>query len=528
VRLQRFWIHNFFGLSDLDIAFDNSASLYGPVSLRFLVGLNGSGKSNALVALGLVFAHLSIGRNPGIEFEVDYELNGRNFRITTRDPNPNTVLGVALFQRAGERRKWQRMEWDPTAEFLPERVVGYATGPVSAMEWGLNRSVSAAVQRELGVLEASGVDARSTTVGADVDQRLNDARESIRRLMDNPRTIFLGVHDAMCATLAVLCNVGGGRRRHPVFAACRERLLKRVGLTPERPIAAFTLRVAGDWEEKLHPIMQDRFKQLLSLRTVEAQIEPQAGEGPIDPDRPMDRYVVFDWGEALQAQLDGLYERPLLFFDELLAFRRRGAVQEIRVVLAKSGVAPVLPERALSDGEYLILGRLSILLLVSELKNCLILLDEPETHFNDRWKIDLVGDIVEMFKRHRSRRGRCVSDMLIATHSDITLTDADPLQVYLFTVAEEDGRRKVRVHRTPVSTFAASRGEISLGLFGASTPIGSFASELVERVLAEETNPKELRRWLDRVGPGFQEFRIRDKLLQKSVGMTGGRNAHSS
>ena len=51
----------------------------------------------------------------------------------------------------------------------------------------------------------------------------------------------------------------------------------------------------------------------------------------------------------------------------------------------------------LSDGEQMLLGRMSLMLLLSGRNGSLLLLDEPETHFNDSWKreiIDFVDDSI--------------------------------------------------------------------------------------------------------------------------------------
>ena len=64
MRLRRLWLDNFHNLKDVEIIFDDSPSMYGSTSIRFFVGLNGSGKSNALEAIGLIFSHLAADTNP--------------------------------------------------------------------------------------------------------------------------------------------------------------------------------------------------------------------------------------------------------------------------------------------------------------------------------------------------------------------------------------------------------------------------------------------------------------------------------
>ena len=70
----------------------------------------------------------------------------------------------------------------------------------------------------------------------------------------------------------------------------------------------------------------------------------------------------------------------------------------------------------LSDGERMFLGRIALFYLLKGQDNALLILDEPETHFNDIWKRRLV-DILD------GALGDLASDVIISTHSSIALTD---------------------------------------------------------------------------------------------------------
>ena len=77
----------------------------------------------------------------------------------------------------------------------------------------------------------------------------------------------------------------------------------------------------------------------------------------------------------------------------------------------------------LSDGEQMLLGRMGLLFLLRGQDGSLLLLDEPETHFNDVWK----REIVEMIDS--GLLNSTEAQIVVATHTSIALTDAFAAEV---------------------------------------------------------------------------------------------------
>jgi hypothetical protein len=151
-----------------------------------------------------------------------------------------------------------------------------------------------------------------------------------------------------------------------------------------------------------------------------------------------------------------------------------------------------------SDGEFLLAGRYGLLLLLREHRDCLVLFDEPETHFNDRWKIDLVRDLIHILEGHAAQ-------VVIATHSDITLSDADHAAVHLL---EHNGAQPCfSTAQPPISPFGADRATITTSVFGASSGSGAYAIGIVDEALTSGERGR-IEAALDRVGPGFHQFRL--------------------
>jgi hypothetical protein len=157
--------------------------------------------------------------------------------------------------------------------------------------------------------------------------------------------------------------------------------------------------------------------------------------------------------------------------------------------------------------------------MLRDIPDCLVLLDEPETHFNDQWKTELVKDIsglLDLGSESPPASGR--NEVIIATHSDLTLTDADPRQVYVFeykdaAAPDRNQVKKVSVSRPAFSTFAANRGDVPRGLFQAPASTGAYSKDLIEAALVSGSK-KEIEHLLEAVGPGFHRFRLKEKLMQ--------------
>lgn len=534
MRLKKLWLGNYNNLKDVEINFNSTPSMYGSTSLRFFVGLNGSGKSNALEAIGLIFSHLAADASPGIDFDIEYELRDQMIRITTRldkvATTPITQIGAALLIRPIHEKKWSRKHlrtgWGTSGEgIIPGRVIGYSTGPTSGLQRALSGSIEKLVKGALGDFEEEqqprGID--STEWTANREALRADLNRHYEAYLDNPATIFLGSDDALCAVLPLLAHEGLAGSKRQVHLARRTRLLGRINLDTAEPLLAFSLRIAGDWQKRLTASREVRLRNLLKLANVRMPIDQEITRDYVPSELPApDFYAVFDLDKEFRQkklQAPDLVPTPLLFFEELLAWKRQGALQEIRLVVKKKDVDDLLLVSSLSDGEFLYLGRYALLLMLRDIPDCLVLLDEPETHYNDQWKVELVKDITGLLNiKSDGSTVTTNNEVIIATHSDLTLTDADREQVYVFAqtvVPLKNGKtiERVDVSNPTISPFAASRGDISKSLFQTPTTIGTYSKEKID--LALSTGDKEeIEKLLDIVGTGFYRFRLRERLAQ--------------
>lgn len=129
--------------------------------------------------------------------------------------------------------------------------------------------------------------------------------------------------------------------------------------------------------------------------------------------------------------------------------------------------------KELSDGEHQLLHSLGLCLLFRN-TNSLILLDEPETHFNPHWRASFI-----------TRLRQCLpgaeevgQEMLITTHTPFLISDSRPDKVLVF--AKDQASGKVSISLPPYNTLGASINKITMSTFGKRETIGGHAQALLD------------------------------------------------
>ena len=155
----------------------------------------------------------------------------------------------------------------------------------------------------------------------------------------------------------------------------------------------------------------------------------------------------------------------------------------------------------LSDGEQMLLGRMGLLFLLRGQDGSLLLLDEPETHFNDVWKREIV-EMIDMGLLNST-----AANVVVATHTSIALTDAFAAEV---TVLDKtDGHTTAR--GVTGGLFGTDPGEVNMNLFRADSSIGSRSVEILDQLLKTEWKGREteLEVILNVLGSSFHRAELR-------------------
>ncbi|KVT31230.1 AAA family ATPase [Burkholderia ubonensis] len=583
MRLRYLRLQNYPPIADVKICFASGSPLGRQCAIRFVVGVNGSGKSNLLRALAEVFLALADGRRAPFPVQLVYELGqrdsstsrtlvldwfkGRQFAslwIGERYVIPDNAT-VEQFEQAlicfstesseippafrplVRQGEWPSGSVTPQVIALPSAVLAYTTGELRP--W---RSVWSRNQRAEGLIEGSD-DAqdleRPAGWTAAHESALQAARQPggdfSRSIIDSAsaeadsfrRPLLLDATLLKCALLAVTLQqtsieTGDYHHRSDVDAAMAQLsgrdnnkgslqdLLIRGGWHHLVSVAFRSGLQSVQWDRKLYETAHDWW-----LCAGEVIAEPH----PVERRRTLwfDLRGTFDapgssfqsaardelltctsQGEALLALLGGakdasafdLFERLLQLkqaglFDDVLLRLRRPPLLNDNTELDADDVG-VLRYEELSDGEQMVLGRMALFHLLRGQQDALLLLDEPETHFNDKWKreiVDIIDDAI----------GHTTNDVLISTHSAIVLSDVFNNEIVM---VEKTGRGS-SIRNVNEPTFATDPSALMMTVFGAEDSIGKRAQAFIEDKLLQATGtPSEiadLERLIARMGSGF-------------------------
>ncbi len=207
-------------------------------------------------------------------------------------------------------------------------------------------------------------------------------------------------------------------------------------------------------------------------------------------------------GDGLLDYLGGRAGHPFDHFTMLLGLHQEGLLVDVQIALRKTDIDDILLFDELSDGEQVYLGRMALFHLMEGQQDTLILLDEPETHFNDKWKREIVGIIDDVL--HNTANA-----VIISTHSSITLTDVFNDEIVLFEKQDGEARR-IDIAST---TFGADPSEVMIRLFDVPDSVGQRARKWLEQKIEEgywrPEQREELTRLIQRIGPGFYRSELR-------------------
>lgn len=141
--------------------------------------------------------------------------------------------------------------------------------------------------------------------------------------------------------------------------------------------------------------------------------------------------------------------------------------------------------RELSDGEQQFLHTLGICLMLQN-KRTLLLLDEPETHFNPDWRskfIDILRRTLEA-----SNDNFIYKDIILTSHSPFIISDCFPDKVIVF----EKDKQPNSAYDKNFRTFGTSVDIIMESIFKRNNTIGDFSAKIIYDIEKEIKGKKKL------------------------------------
>lgn len=579
MRLRYLHLRNYPPISELRVCFASGSPLGRECAIRFVIGLNGSGKSNLLRAVAEVFLALADERMPPFPVSLIYELGKRG------EKDHRTFL-VDCFGRKSEASIWmrERFFWpdDTTVDAfdaavtriraadmrvpetfsqcelqpfvlpgtwpqspgiaMPSAVLAYTTGDIRPWRsvWGRNQDGEPAAEpddhkaddeRPPGWTMALERAYSPAQGGAEIGDSLEPVHvENEGRVNSVGRPILLDATLLKCALLAVVLPrsrlavhyhdespqtdgfaklMSNGACDHLVTVAFQGRFLPKEWAQEIQDLSLKWWLCAGEVLAEAHPAEPRR----TVIFDVGGQFDARALPTQTNDD---DLDICETQGQALQHMLGGDSSTPFELFERLLTLRDAELFEDVQLRMRRTPTPDaalsinasdvgVLRYEEMSDGEQMFLGRMALFHLLKGQQDALLLLDEPETHFNDKWKreiVDIIDDAI----------GDTASDVLISTHSAIVLSDVFNNEIVMVQKTAEGST----VRSVDEPTFATDPSALMMTVFGADDSIGKRAQEFIEDKLRQATGtPAEiidLERLIARMGSGFYRSELRTLL----------------
>lgn len=521
MRLIQVKISGYKHLRDVSVSFEKpkeSRLFYGSIPIRFFIGLNGSGKSAFLEGLCFLFSRLVQDEVPGFDFLLIYEIrrNGMLYRVEAANGTDGEKFKIRVTSD-GETRTFR--SFAGRRHLLPDYVLTCASGSNNNFFDIMVRSPRDSLQSDLfdaSLLGKSTQDAQSRR--EDIEKTL----ASLRRLDENPICLFIDEQTSVLALAAFLAVFPEGTEagRTEAYIKCRQSLLSVPDSTPQPVSLSLTLDAkkiteldedAGRYGNLFDDVVSEGEARahLNAWNTTRLYQDEVADAADAHGDVVL-TYLFEPYGAGggtlCVRSLSQAFQTPLRFLSKLMLARNKGIVKEAHISFRIRGTDHILEENALSEGEYMLLVRLWLLAMGScgeKDLQCLYLLDEPDVYLNERWSVDFVSMIQQMYDG-----ADAFHEIVVATHSSLILTDAFPDQLYYFHL--KNGQ--VQCHNIRASTFGGSRNEIMQQLFRTSHPVGSYAYSKIDELLKTAANTEELEELLENVGSGYLRLRLLDKI----------------
>ncbi|TCK18992.1 restriction system-associated AAA family ATPase [Thiogranum longum] len=166
---------------------------------------------------------------------------------------------------------------------------------------------------------------------------------------------------------------------------------------------------------------------------------------------------------------------------------------------------------SLSDGEHQLAQLLGTVCMAS-FPNVLFLLDEPESHFNPRWRVEFISKIIGLPTCGGTRSGKSQAsqqDCLVTTHSPFIASDMKSEDVLIFKKDIESDRIEVR--RPNIETYGSTFDTILEECFEVSPPMSDLPKIEMEGLLQSD-DIDELKNAMHRFGDSVDRMYLADRI----------------
>lgn len=386
MKLLYLHIAKFKNLQNFEIDFGRSPST------TVLLGQNGTGKSNLLEALIIIFRNLDLGAAPEFDYMLRYECRGNEIQILadrTRGQREQVQILVRLPGQAAERISYHRFWRDTQRMYLPSYVFGYYSGPSNRME-------------------------------KHFDQHQNLFYQDQLRGEDKPRRPLFYARSVQSQFALLAFFIEAEQEKQADKPGALQFLKDLLGI--EELVSVYFILHEPPWTSKdgdprfwnargvLGEFLAHLYEESLAPRRRKERVFLELGSS-----RVLEHLHLYLKDEQALKKLFAYYNNEQAFFKALESTYISKVLKEVRIRFRRHNLAEPLTFSEMSEGEQQLLMVLGLLRFTKE-DEALFLLDEPDTHLNPAWSVQYFDFIEQAVGKLPS------SHVVMTTHDPLVVS----------------------------------------------------------------------------------------------------------
>ncbi len=474
MKLHRLWIDCFKNLRNCEVIFEQ------PHLLNAVIGGNGSGKSNLVEAILHILLDVYLKKTPPFDFFFEFEAQGRFVKLSASGGRVRAVVDgydmpILHFAR--------RLRDGDAQVYYPETTFAYYSGDCDRVRRLIKRYTNSFRR----MVQRPGQDNLQPLFVLSTNQQ---ARNILLALIAHRHIDFL--HSL---------NIAGARRVNLV-------LQSPAGFDPDvdEPVLWGT---AGKVGKTIAAIADTADRE--ESRRIECSVRKDADE-IIRSYKETRKYTFEETLHAeqglgkLATRLERGRDNLYLALEHLAA---RGILQGVEFQLFDKNTNESFDFDHLSEGEKQLIAVIGAIRLTN-LRDNLILLDEPDTHLNPQWS----WEYPEMLDNAFDKSQKAQSTILLATHDPVVISGLIRQQIFLANSVGSECSSFNRPYRNPRGQGIANL-LCSSEFFGLPSSLDKKTQVLMDerlrlslkQVLTDEDNQRleELNEKLEILKPGISE-----------------------
>lgn len=430
--------HQFKNLKNVTIDFDQEQWV------TVVIGWNGTGKSNVLEALAIIFRDLiTKKRSPPFAFKLAYRMgSGEARRRIHIDADPDRK-GVAFRIHVANDQQVRQYELTNSLLDFGEETEILPPGDLIKLSTFLDAKID-----HLPSYVFSYYSGESTRMREIFSSYLESYDGKLRNGLDpGPKRLFyaMPVHSQF-VLLAFLIG-------QP--AMVRQFLDDHLGIDPDEGIESvlFVLKqpgwskkrgkkkIVGDGDDRFwgsKGVVQNFLDRLQNIALAPIRITRDKQLTLWNKESTEFQYLFIKDIDALK-RLVGK-QLPSAFFRDLESTHVSELIEEVRIRVRLKKNDGSVTFRELSEGEQQLLTVLGLLRFTAE-DESLFLLDEPDTHLNPRWSVDYISYLKQFIASGTKQEE--TSHILLTTHNPLAVAELDREQVQILRIAKQDDQRQI-------------------------------------------------------------------------------------